>query len=219
MPEAPNVDEAEAVALVKQGYNAIADRYFELARHVPDSHPRRERTEMLLARLPGAADVLELGCGGGLPVARRIVDAGHRYTGVDISERQIALAQQHVPEGEFVVGDIVAVSFSRRQFDAALVLYAITHVPRQRWPVIARKVYEWLKPGGLLLINVPARGSPGWLEEDFLGFGADNWTNALDASETIELLADTGFDVLEAVQLPDDEPGPGWFWVFAQRTP
>lgn len=69
MPEASDLDEAAAVALVKDGYNAVADIYFELARGVPPTHPRRERTEMLLARLPEAAEALEVGCGGGLPVA------------------------------------------------------------------------------------------------------------------------------------------------------
>lgn len=208
-------DEA-AVRLVKDGYNAVADQYLELAANVTESHPRRDRVEALLLRLPEAADVLEIGCGAGLPVARCIADAGHRYTGVDISDRQIELARQHVPEGVFVVEDVTNLSFPSSRFDAIVMLYAITHIPVRRWPELIGLMHDWLRPAGLLLVNAPDHASPGWLEENFLGFGVDNWTNALDRSETHAALTSGGFDILDETQLPDDEPGPGWVWILAR---
>ena len=217
VPEAPHLDDTEAVTLVRDGYNAVADEYLKLAGDVPATHPRRERVEALLGYLPDHSDVLELGCGAGVPVARRLVDAGHRYTGIDLSERQIALARHHVPEAEFRVDDAAEVAFPVGQFDAVLMLYAITHVPVSRWATLARNVHEWLKPGGLFLLNAPGHSSSSWLEEDFLGFGAENWTNALDIAQTRALLARAGLDIADEVQLPDDEPGPGWFWLLARR--
>lgn len=96
-------------------------------------------------------------------------------------------------------------------------LYAITHIPVSRWTAVARSAHAWLKPGGMFLINVPEHGSSGWLEKDFLGFGSDNWTNALDIDDTHALFHRTGFRVVDERQLPDDEPGPGWFWLLCQR--
>lgn len=217
MPEAPHLDDESAIRLVREGYDAIAERYLDLAVNVPPSHPRHDRVGVLLARLPEAGEVLEVGCGGGLPVARRIVDAGHRYTGIDISARQIDLARRHVPDGEFLVGDVNDLSFAPNTFDAVMMLYAMTHVPAKRWPTLAHRIHEWLTAGGLFLVNVPGHASPGWLEEDFLGLGVDNWTNSLAPTETYAVFRGVGFDVIEHAQIPDDEPGPGWVWILAAK--
>src|SRR5256714_4097677 len=52
------------------------------------------------ARLPERADVLELGCGRGVPGTRELARR-HRVTGIDISAVQIELARHHVPEAGF----------------------------------------------------------------------------------------------------------------------
>jgi hypothetical protein len=66
-------------------------------------------------------------------------------------------------------------------------------------------------------ILVPHCDSPGWLEEDFLGRGRPNRTNAYGAATTKALLEAGSFSVLEAVSLADDDSGPGWVWFTAQR--
>ena len=85
--------------LVAAGYDAMADRFGEWRAGITGS-PEDEWLDGLFARLPQAADVLELGCGQGL-TARRIVTAGHRYTGVDISAEQLDRARRFVPKPSF----------------------------------------------------------------------------------------------------------------------
>ncbi|MFQ3582369.1 MAG: magnesium protoporphyrin IX methyltransferase [Chloracidobacterium sp.] len=53
--------------------------------------------------------VLDAGCGTGA-FARRLVDAGARVTGVDISAREVAAAKERVPEGIFRQADFYGVS-------------------------------------------------------------------------------------------------------------
>jgi hypothetical protein len=99
-----------------------------------------------------------------------------------------------------------------------LMLYAITHVPRRQWADLAQRIHMWLATGGLFLLNVPQEGNAGWLEEDFLGFGTTNWTNAYGASDCVDLVELVGFRIVEAQTLADDEPDhPGWFWILAEK--
>ena len=58
---------------------------------------------------------------------------------------------------------------------------------------------------------MPTHDDAGWYEEDFLGTGASNWTNAYGPDRTIELLEQASFVVTERRVLADDIPGgPGW---------
>lgn len=56
-------------AIVRNGYDAIAERYLDWAR---DAHARRVYLDKLLALLPDRANVLELGCGAGTPATKAI---------------------------------------------------------------------------------------------------------------------------------------------------
>src|SRR2546429_14655 len=92
----------EPKEIVARGYDAIALRYAEWAGQI-DS-PVMEWVRDLDARLDVDADVLELGCGRGVPTTRELARR-HRVTGVDISAVQIELARHHVPEASFVNAD------------------------------------------------------------------------------------------------------------------
>src|SRR5204862_6189925 len=90
--------------IVARGYDAIALRYAAWAGRV--EAPTLEWLRSLDARLPDGADVLELGCGRGVPGTRHIAKR-HRVTGVDIYAVQIELARHKVPEESFVHADAI----------------------------------------------------------------------------------------------------------------
>lgn len=83
----PTVDFKQTV---KQGYNAIADRY--LAQRTRDSEDVRLLDDFI-ERLPANANVLDAGCGAGLPVSQMLSEH-FDVTGVDFSEAQIELAKK-----------------------------------------------------------------------------------------------------------------------------
>ena len=219
MPFAPDLDEHTKRRLVREGYDAIAEHYQELvgAEDAPDA-PRREWTAKVLARLNGPGDVLELGCGGGMPVGQLLVDAGHSYVGVDVSPRQLDLAHGHLPDANLICGDAVD-QFAAASFDAVFMLYAITHIPREHWRSVVDSIAGWLRPGGVFLVNVPLKGVPSWLEEDFLGSGCTNWTNSLDPETTRRLMGRAGLVILETAVVPEGQgPGQDWLWLLATRA-
>jgi len=95
--------------LVEAGYDKIAQRYLAWGK-MADS-PRGRYLQQILDRLPAeAAEVLDLGCGAGVPCVETLALHAH-VTGVDISAAQIALARQHVPEATFRQADMMALDF------------------------------------------------------------------------------------------------------------
>jgi len=124
----------EPKQIVADGYDAIAETYRDWTE--ADSWPRLEWLALLEAELPGGSEVLELGCGAGVPVTRALAEQ-HRVTGVDISARQIELARENVPGATFVQGDALAVGLP--QVDAVVSLYMSGHVPRGEQPELLRR--------------------------------------------------------------------------------
>jgi cyclopropane fatty-acyl-phospholipid synthase-like methyltransferase len=200
---------------VRDGYDAIADQYIELAVRPRASDPRSAWMNDLLGRLTPGSRVLDLGCGPGVPTAEALVRNGHRVTGVDISPRQVALAQSNVPQGQFFVGDALESHFAPRSFDAIVTLFSLTHILRDEWAPLFGRFTEWLNPGGWLLATFGMSDSAGWDEENFLGFGHTNWTNGFAPETSQRLLREAGFDIDRAEMIEDELPSgvERWLWV------
>jgi ubiquinone/menaquinone biosynthesis C-methylase UbiE len=116
----------EPKEIVARGYDAIALRYAEWAGKVES--PVMGWVRDLDAKLDDGADVLELGCGRGVPATRELARR-HRVTGVDISAVQIELARHHVPEASFIQGDATELEVAPASVDAVVALFVFGHVP------------------------------------------------------------------------------------------
>jgi SAM-dependent methyltransferase len=205
------VDEAKQI--VAAGYDAIAERYRDWAE--AELWPRLEWLALLESKLADGAEVLELGCGAGVPVTRRLVRR-YRVTGVDISQRQIELARENVPGARFVQGDALELELPR--FDAIVSLYMSGHVPREEQSLLVRRVAEWLRPDGHLLMTFPNDGSPGSVDPDWLG--APMYFAGDDAAASLARVRSSGFDVLRAEVVTQVEFGEDtrFLWVLARRA-
>jgi len=149
--------------LVQQGYDHCASAY--------DAARQREANpelELVSSRLLDGAQVLDIGCGAGIPIASKLTQR-FLVTGIDISGEQIRLARQHVPSGTFIQADIMTVDFSDATFDAVVSFYAIFHVPREEHAELFKRIRRWLKPGGFLLVTVAAQDEDPYTEDDFFG--------------------------------------------------
>jgi SAM-dependent methyltransferase len=195
--------------VVRRGYDAVSRLY-------DDAYGAETKYEALLADLcrsiPAGAAVLDLGCGSGVPVARRLVAAGHRVTGVDISEVQIRRARQRVPQAEFIRGDATAVTFAPASFDAVVSLYALIHIPLTEQPPLLRRIAGWLRPGGRF---VATTGQGAWTgtEQNWLGGGAPMWWSHTDAATYRTWITDVGLTVEREEFLPEGDTGHALFWA------
>lgn len=202
--------------MVRRGYDRIAERYAAWAAGVRVAE-RERYTQLLLASLPIGAEVLELGCGAGIPTTRNLAER-FSVTGVDISARQIALARLNVPRATFRQRDMSALDFPTASFDGVCAFYAITHVPRDEHAILMRKIAAWLRPGGLFVASFSEGGSAGDVEEDWLG--APMYFSGYDAVTNERIVREAGFEVVSAIPETDVEFGlPATFlWIVARKA-
>src|SRR3989337_2961899 len=133
---------------VKEGYNAIADRY--LAGRTRDSEDVRLLDDFI-ARLPANAKVLDAGCGAGIPISQMLSEH-FDVTGVDFSEAQIELAKKHVPKARFICQDMTWLDFPDNSFDGICSYYAIIHIPREEHRPLLINFHRILRHGGFALL-------------------------------------------------------------------
>jgi SAM-dependent methyltransferase len=200
--------------IVARGYDAIALRYAEWAGSVRT--PTLEWLRELDSRLRPAADVLDLGCGRGVPVTRELARR-HRVTGVDLSAVQIELARHHVPEASFVHGDVVELDVASASVDAVAALYLFGHIPLDEQPALIARIGSWLRPGGFFLATVGAGEAGETVDSDWLG--VPMFFASLESDRYLSLLRDAGLEPVRDEVVTQHEPGHGdvsFRWLLAQ---
>lgn len=159
--------------------------------------------DRFIAALPSGANVLDLGCGSGSPVAKYMVGRGLHVTGVDSSPTLISLCRQRLPDHEWLVGDMRLLHLSRR-FDGILAWDSLFHLTPtdQRWMfnVFARHA----NPSAVLMFN----SGPDYGEGAGEYRGDPLYHASLDPEEYTALLDGIGFDVIVHV-LEDWQNGGG----------
>jgi SAM-dependent methyltransferase len=199
--------------LVKAGYNAIAQRYLE--ERTPDSADVRLLKE-LTDRLPAGANILDAGCGAGLPIALMLSEQ-FNVTGVDFSEAQIELARRNVPRGKFICQDMTKLDLPEDSFDGICSYYAIIHIPREEHQALLANFHRMLKPGGLALLCRGAENLVDDIDEDYLG--ARMYWSHYDTDTYLKMLKDCGFSIVWSRYVADESwEGAGHLFVLAQKN-
>ncbi len=196
-----------------QLYDDLAETY-AAGRHLFDTMPILEE---FARHLPRGARILDAGSGAGAPVARYFVDRGYAVTGIDVSERMLALARRQVPEAVFQRMDVRALDFPPASFDGIAAVYLVFHLPRAEHAALFAGWARVLRPGGMLLLTLATREYTGQDEFDgeieFLGrrlpYSHDRPEVVLD-----KLMA-AGLAVVGA--RPIETGGETFHWVIARK--
>lgn len=173
--------------------------------------------EKLLARLEDDSNVLEVGCGGGAPATKRLAER-HRLLGIDISARQVERARERVPKAAFMRADATELELEPASFDAVVSLYMLGHVPRAEQAPLLASIASWLREGGFLLATMGTGGAEDEVEDDWLG--APMFFASFDEAANRHMLAEAGFELIEAKVIPIEEPGHGlvsFMWILARN--
>jgi SAM-dependent methyltransferase len=157
--------------------------------------------------LPARAKVLDLGCGGGVPVAIRLAAHGFRVTGVDSSPTMISLCQSRMPDQDWMIGDMRSLALASR-FNGILAWDSFFHLrpddQRAMFPLFAAHAAS----GAMLMFNA------GLAYGEAIGSyrGDPLYHASLDAAEYRNLLASAGFEVVEH-SINDPQEGGRIVWI------
>jgi SAM-dependent methyltransferase len=204
----------DAKRIVAKGYDAMAERYLAWSDLRPS--PTRLRYLALAQELiPPGSDVLELGCGAGIPMTAGLAQ-GRTVTGVDLSTTQLEMARRNVPMATFIQADMTGLAFEPATFDAVVAFYSLTHVPRDEHAELLARIRDWLRPGGLFLASMGADDEPGDVEADWLG--VDMYFSHFGAKVNRRLVERAGLivDRAEIAVEPEDRHDARFLWVVAR---
>ena len=206
----PNLDYK---ALVRHGYDWCSERHAEARGLEPP-----ESLGLLTERVPDGARVLDLGCGGGEPIAKSLADR-FTVTGVDFSTEQIRRARERVPAATFRCCDVMDY-IPEHIFDAVTAYYFLFHLPRADQFELIRRLGTWVKHGGLVLATTAESDEAPYTEEDFFGVTM-YWTN-WSRSKYEEVFQNAGFRMISVGAVGhgyrDGEDSEHHPWLLAERT-
>ncbi len=162
-------------------------------------------------RLATGAKILDLGCGSGRPVAHHMAQRGLRVTGVDSSPTMISLCRSRLPDHEWIVADMRALSLGRR-FDGILAWDSFFHLDyddqRRMFAVFAAHA----SAGALLMFNAGPRHG-----EAIGNYRGDPLYHAsLAPGEYGALLDRCGFELIEHIA-NDTRAGGRTAWLCRSR--
>jgi SAM-dependent methyltransferase len=210
-PVRPGLDPKLVVA---EGYDRMGEEFSAWN----DARPPEVRSWFLgevLARLRQGSSVLELGCGPGTDAAD--LSAGRRYAGIDLSIVQLSIARLKVPHGTFVLGDFTSMFLRPGSLDAVVAFYAFNHVPQEEVEPTFESVFDWLRPGGRLMLSLLTTEAEDRVE-DWLG--VPMFFAGFQPGSSERLLREKGFDLeLSEVRVEMDPLyGPNdSHWVIARK--
>jgi len=200
---------------VQTGYDKVVDRY-AIWTTESQKGERERHVKALIRALPKGLDLLDLGCGTGLPSTKEL--AGHfNVTGIDFSKEAIARAKQNIVNARFIQKDITAMDFPPASFDVITAFYSIFHIPRRQQPSVIEKIGLLLRPGGIVVATMGTRSIKALIESDWMG--TRMYWSSFDQRKNLECFEKAGVGILSARIVKEKALG-NWntfLWVVAQK--
>jgi SAM-dependent methyltransferase len=163
--------------------------------------------DRFLALIPAGGDILDIGCGGGQPIARYFIEQGFGVTGVDSSPSLVGICQVRFPAHTWVTADMRVLDLGRA-FEGLIAWNSFFHLSpedqRAMFPIFRRHA----APGAALMFT------SGRSHGDNVGSwqGEPLYHGSLDGDEYRALLAENSFEIV--AHAPEDpDCGHGTIWL------
>ncbi|MHC5538260.1 class I SAM-dependent methyltransferase [Singulisphaera rosea] len=105
--------------------------------------------------LPPGGDILDLGCGCGIPISQALIDSGYFVSGVDASASMTAAFRNHFPRAPVACEPVEQSRFFDRPFDGVVSWGLMFLLPAETQVAVIRRVGAVLKPDGRFLFTSP----------------------------------------------------------------
>lgn len=199
--------ESERIVGLYQRHAAAWDRL-----RSPGSLFEKPWLDRFLKLIAPGASILDLGCGGGLPISGYLIRQGYAVTGVDSSSPLIELCRTRFPQQEWIVADMRTLDLGRR-FAGVLAWDSFFHLSPEDQPKMFPIFARHAGPGAALMFT--SGPQHGCVVAEFEG--EPLYHGSLDPAEYRALLDQIGFEVVEHVA-EDPTCGEHTIWL-AQARP
>lgn len=180
-------------------YNEHAQAFLDETLHVDMS----ALYDAFLPHLPENAHILDAGCGSGRD-SREFLARGYRVTAFDASDKLAGLASKAISHPVSVrTFDQVS---EYQAYDGIWACASLLHLPSQQIPQALAKLWQALKPGGVLYVSFK-RGE-GQREHN-----GRHFTDATEAQLESWAGALSGLEKITTWQTADRRPGRDEYWV------
>ena len=98
--------------------------------------------------------ILDLGCGVGIPVAKKLANHGYDVVGIDVSKKMVEAAKSNVPNAEFLNEDMLKFKIEPESYDGICAFFSLNHIKKADAPKVIEKVFHGLKEGGAFLVGI-----------------------------------------------------------------
>ena len=196
-----------------------ADRIAGLyERHAADFDRERGRTlfergwlDRFRALAPDGTAILDIGCGMADPVARHLIEQGHRVTGIDSSPSLIGLCRARFPDHEWLVADMRHLALGRA-FGGILAWDSFFHLRAEDQRAMFSVFRAHAGPAAALMFTSGPR------EGVAMGsyHGEPLFHASLAPAEYRALLADADFEVVDYAP-EDPDCGGHTVWLARKR--
>ncbi len=95
--------------------------------------------------------LLDIGCGHGL-IHKHLKNKGLDIVGIEVADEVLELARSENPEVRYLSHDGKVLPFESQQFDVAIAICVMHHVPPPEWNAFLAEMKRVLKPGGIAVI-------------------------------------------------------------------
>jgi SAM-dependent methyltransferase len=169
--------------------------------------------ERFAALLPPAGRVLDIGCGGGAPIAATLIARGFAVTGLDASAPLLGLCHERFPDGDWHLGDMRRMALGR-VFDGLIAWDSFFHLNHDDQRAMFQRFRSHAAPRAALLFTTGPRHGIA------LGryAGETLFHASLDPAEYRALLAGSGFRVMDHV-VEDARCGGRTVWLARRDGP
>lgn len=175
-------------SLVRDDYDRMANKYLSER----DKLKTAKYLQQLMKYLPKNANVLDLGCGAGVPVDDIFIKAGYEVLGLDISKEQIKLARKNCPRGDYAVADIAELKMNEYQMDSVVCFYTLFHLPRTQHKTLLTVMQSFLQKNGMLLVTMGDRE----FEGKHVMHGEEMWSSQFGTARNHQIVCEAGFEII-----------------------
>lgn len=176
----------------KNSYNRIIDDWIKARNNSIVNKPIIDFAD----RINTNGNILDIGCGTGLPIDKYFSERNFSIIGIDASDKMLEIAKSNeIKNTQFFLSDFFNFD-SNERFDGIIAWDTLFHFPKQRQKDIYSKVYSLLNPGGFFLFT------HGKEENEHIDemFGEQFYYSCLSKDFVLDLMTEIGFELEYSIE-------------------